>query len=260
MTTDIYFDGFAYDQLGLAASHEAEVAFYSELAREAPGGVLELGCGTGRVTLPLAAVNADVVGLDRSPIMLARAQEKERERTSAQATAGAGATAVTWVAGDARDFELGRRFDLIIFPNNAICHLHERAEIRACLRRVWAHLTPEGRFVVETFNPSLALLTRGGESHPVAEYRDREGERIVVTETARYDAATQIEHITWRYRQDDGVEVERTLDLRMFFPQEFLGLLEANGFVVEAALGDFAGAHFSSAARRHIVICRRGGD
>jgi SAM-dependent methyltransferase len=117
------------------------VAFYSALAREAGGPVLELACGTGRVTIPVAKLGFPVTGLDIAPGMLARARSK---------SAG---LPVRWVEGDARTFELGERFRLIFLTGNAFQAFVTNDEQAALLQRVRAHLDAEGLFAFETRNP-----------------------------------------------------------------------------------------------------------
>src|SRR2546430_35650 len=92
-----------YDRQGHGLPGEA--AFYVRLARAADLPVLELGCGTGRVTLAIAAAGVEVVGLDLSPAMLRLARAK-----------AASAANPTWIEGDMRRFTLPRRFGLVIAP------------------------------------------------------------------------------------------------------------------------------------------------
>ena len=99
-----FADPVNYDR----ADHgDTGVAFYCALAREASGSVLELACGTGRVTIPVAKLGFPVTGLDIVPGMLAQARSK---------SAG---LPVRWVEGDARTFDLREHFRLIFLTGNA---------------------------------------------------------------------------------------------------------------------------------------------
>jgi SAM-dependent methyltransferase len=126
-----------------------DVPFYVDLARAAAARgerVLELGCGTGRVTLPIADAGAEVVGLDSSAAMLAIARRKRDDGNP------------RWVEADMRDFDLAERFGLVMIPFRSFLHLLTPADQRACLARVREHLLPGGRFALNFFNPDPRLL------------------------------------------------------------------------------------------------------
>ncbi len=241
----IYGDGADYDRLNVGAESSAEADFYAD--RCPPGGsMLELACGTGRLTLPLAERGFVVTGLDSSAPMLAAATAK----------AAALGAAVELVLGDIRDFELGRTFDLIFLPNNSLGHLHTLPDIQACFAAVRRHLTDGGRFALEMFNPSLALLMRDpGTYFPITEYIRPDGSLVTVTETVRYDAATQISHGLWNYRTEGQPTEVRALDLRVFFPQELDALLTLSGFTVDAKYGSFDRSPFTSESRCQLAVC-----
>ena len=103
--------------------------------------MLEIACGTGRVSIPIARLGFAVTGLDIVPGMLERARSK---------SAG---LPTRWVEGDARDFDLGERFRLIFLTGNAFQAFLTRADQEALLGRVRAHLHDEGLFAFETRNP-----------------------------------------------------------------------------------------------------------
>jgi SAM-dependent methyltransferase len=243
----LYSDGRHYDLQHTGITDD--IALYLDLARQCCGPVLELACGTGRVTIPLAQEGFDVTGLDVSTPMLDRAQGKARE-------AG---VSVRWVHADCRKFRLDRRFGFVFFPFNSIAHLHDRASIDACLTCVREHLDPAGRFVIDIFNPRLDILLRNAsERFPVAEYEDPDGKgTVVITENNVYDKATQINRIKWYYRVgDDPQEMVRELNMRIFYPEELNGLLHYNGFEVEHKYGDCDRRPFSSDSPRQIAVCR----
>src|SRR5215207_9884863 len=144
----LYSDGRLYDLVmgGYAAGDMLD--FYRRQISRYGQPVLELACGTGRLTIPLAEGGVEIVGLDISPQMLELAERKALE---------CGAH-LTLVRGDARTFNLGRSFRLIFIPAQSLSHLHKRGEIEACFTRVRQHLAEGGRFLIEVFNPSLKLL------------------------------------------------------------------------------------------------------
>ncbi len=248
MNENIYFDGQHYDALWPGLHRQNELAFYRRLAEQYGEPVLELGCGTGQLTLALAEAGVEVVGLDLAAPMLERARQQAVERR----------VAVEWVQGDCRDFTLDRKFGLVFFPANSLQHLLDWRDLQACLAQVRAHLKPGGAFAFEIFTPSLAMLTRDPDRRfPVGSYPDPDGSGLVtITESNLYDSKTQINHIQWYYHVE-GQSDERTamLDMRMFFPQEIEALLHANGFDLRARYGDYDETPYASLSSRQLIVC-----
>ena len=117
--------------------------FCLALAREGSRTVLDLGCGTGRLAVRIAAeTGAETWGVDPAPAMLSQA----RSRT--------GGAAVRWVDGDARTARLGRRFDLVVMTGHAFQTLLTPADRAAALATIAVHLSPGGRFVFDSRNPN----------------------------------------------------------------------------------------------------------
>ena len=141
---EAFADPINYDQ---EDSSDTGVAFYCALAQEAGGAALELACGTGRVSIPIAKLGFPVTGLDIVPGMIARAQSKSVDLPT------------RWVVGDARTFDLGERFRLIFLTGNAFQAFLTRADQQALLQRVRAHLHDEGVLAFETRNPRWANPT-----------------------------------------------------------------------------------------------------
>lgn len=243
----IYHDPRHYDALMGDYAGGAELQFYMHHVAAAAGPVLELGCGTGRLTIPLVEDGWDVTGLDLSEAMLALAEEKAKRS----------GVAVPWVRADFRDFQLMRRFALAFIPINSFAHLIDRTDQEAFLACVKRHLAPGGRLLISYFNPSLELLTRDPRRrYTVGEYYHPDGSgRVIVTESHRYDRATQINHLTWHYQQDGRPEDTRALPMRIFYPQELKSILHYNGFAVEAVYGDYDGAPFHGDSPHQLVVC-----
>src|SRR5215210_1428777 len=133
----------AEDKEGLAGDTD----FYLRLARDTGGAVLELGCGTGRVGLALAAQGLDVVGLDLSAGMLAVAETKRR------ALHREAAARVRLVHGDMTRFSLPERFGLAIAPFRAFMAILDPVGQRRSLEAVREHLRPRGRICLHLFDP-----------------------------------------------------------------------------------------------------------
>jgi ubiquinone/menaquinone biosynthesis C-methylase UbiE len=226
-----------------------DISFYSRQARTYGEPVLELACGTGRITIPIAEQGIKITGLDISEPMLSQARKK----------AAAKGVSVEWVRADCRDFKLGNKFRLIFFPFNSITHLHDLKSIEACFSCVRRHLTRDGRFIIDVFVPAMGILMRDqSKRYPVAEYPDPDGKgTVTITESNVYDSAAQMNRIKWYYSVGGGKEFIKENNMRMFFPQELDALLKYNGFVIENKFGDYGEAHFSSDSGKQLVVCHR---
>jgi SAM-dependent methyltransferase len=241
---------------------DAGVAFYRALAQEAGGSVLELGCGTGRVTIPIAKLGFPVTGLDIVPGMVARARSK---------SAGLPAR---WVEGDARTFDLGEHFHLIFLTGNAFQAFLTNTDQTAVLGRVHAHLHDAGLFAFETRNPRWAgLETRAEayeglffnletdtEEHGWQTFIDAKGQRVRTSHTQVYDHVAQILHLTgykrWHEGQEEHTQITRTA-LRYTFPQELAALLHSQGFTVIRQYGDWNHEPLAAASPSMIVVCHK---
>ena len=129
-----------------------DVSFFVEMAREAAGPVLEIGCGTGRVLIPTARAGVEIVGMDSSSKMLAVCREKlELEPEEVQSR-------VRFAKGDMRRFDLNKRFHLVTIPFRPFQHLLSAEDQMGCLACIHRHLFDQGKLVLDVFNPSLPHL------------------------------------------------------------------------------------------------------
>lgn len=244
----IYADPAHYDVLAQMTAPD-DVAFYRALAAEHGSPVLELGAGTGRVTLDLATAGADVVGVELSPAMLAAARHKAEEAQ----------LAVTLALGDLRSFDLDAIFSLVLLTYNTVNHLHDLDDLRRCFATVRRHMDADSRFVIDTFQPSLAFLGADPErERPILRYRDPYLEReVVLTEENHYEPATQLNRVVWRYAVDGQRDARvEELTMRLFFPRELDALLELSGFVIEDKYGSYDRRPFDSRSPKQICVCR----
>ncbi len=227
-----------------------DIPFYLNQVRKYGEPVLELACGTGRITIPLAEQGIQITGLDITDSMLAQAKKK---------AAGKGLN-IEWIKSDCRDFDLNQKFNLIFIPFNTIAHLHDQRDIESCFSCVKRHLTDEGRFIIDIFNPRIDILIRDPlKRYPVTEYPDPDGRgKVVITENNVYDRDTQINRVKWYYHIGDRTEEAiEELNMRIFFPQELDLLLYYNGFTLEAKFGNYDETPFISSSPKQIVICHK---
>lgn len=214
-------------------------------------GILELACGTGRITIPLAEAGNSVTGIDISSDMLQVAREKSKELD----------LHINWIEGDMRNFKLNQKFDLLILPFNSMCYLKTLDELENLFCCVREHLSSNGKFIIDVFNPNLDILRRSSnQKYLIAEYRDEEDRKISVSENNVYDNATQVNRITNFYKVQGNFETKvytENLDLRMFYPQELDAILKYNSFSIVQKFGDFKGNEFNSESPKQILVLEK---
>jgi SAM-dependent methyltransferase len=230
---DLYRDPTLYDlEYGDKVD---DIAYYVEMARRSGGPVLELGCGNGRLLLPLAEAGLQVTGVDRNATMLDDLSRKQARLP---------AVVQRRIRVQRADFtalpDLGR-FPLVLLPFNALHHCADHHAVLSLLDGVRRSLAPGGRFALDCYLPDPDLYAREpGQRHEARDFTDpRTGQRLQTWEAGWYDALAQVHHVVYVYRDHAGREYRVQLDLRMFYPQELLALLDLGGFRVLQAWADF---------------------
>jgi SAM-dependent methyltransferase len=235
--SDLYDDPELYDLLFPSAER-----FYVEEAEKRGGRVLELGCGTGRLTVSIAQSGIDIVGVDLSNSMLEAARRKAR----------AAGVDVPFIHADMRDLNLDEQFATILIPGNSLLHLLTNEELKQCLAAVRRHLTPGGQLLFDISKWDMDRYARDpGQRYPAF----TQGE-ISVEETGSYDAAAQVRDVVW-YLSTASAPDFRKIEyrLRVIFPQELLLLLETAGYRLETRYGEFTREPFVASSRRQVCVC-----
>ncbi|MGC8827229.1 MAG: class I SAM-dependent methyltransferase [Anaerolineae bacterium] len=234
------------------ADYTADIPFYQDLARQAGEPVLELGCGAGRVLIPLAEAGVTITGVDLAPRMLARAKEK--------ADAAGISGRVTLVQADMRHLDLPARFRLAFCALNTLMHLEDIEDQIAVLESARRHLVSGGIFAVDLPNPHLSLHHE--ERTPLTldkEMVDPETRnRILKLVSYRSDASLQISDITIIYDEVDAAgRLQRTIvpmRMRWIYPYELRLMLEIAGFRLNQLYGSYDLEPFSAGSERMIAV------
>jgi SAM-dependent methyltransferase len=235
-----YYDKFSGPPPG-------DVAFYHSFVNPATR-VLELGCGTGRVMIPLAKAAAYVHGLDHSPSMLEVCRQK---LAAAKITASRAEAEVADIA----DFDLTDRmpkFELIIAPFRVMQNLETDAQVGGLMRNIKKHLVPGGVAILNTFcprsPPAECRQSWAAKDGIEPEWVRRDGDDTVsLTEVCpRFgeDPFIIYPELTYRrYNAQGALKEERVLKIamRFWYPDQLTGLVESNGFVVTQRHGGYEG-------------------
>jgi len=247
-----------YDAVPLYVARR-DVDFYVEEAKDAGGRVLEVGCGTGRILLPIARSGSTIEGVDASPEMLERCHAKLRKESDDVRRR------VTLHRADARTFEIGRQFDLVIAPFRVMQHLTTIEDQLAFLHSAARQLTPRGRLAFDVFNPDFTKLVSADgnerEDTPNTKLPDGRSFRRAgrVARVRWIDQVSEIELIYYITPESGGL-VERhvqSFDMRWFLSAELIHLLARAGFRVRSIYGDFDRSPLSDKSPEQIVCAER---
>ena len=227
----------------------ARIAFYCDLAKAVGDPVLEIACGSGLVTIPLAVQGLDVTGLDLAHSMLEHARKKaDRQKLN-----------IRWVEADARSFDLRRQYPFILLTGNAFQAFLRREDQEALLDSVKRHLSPNGIFAFETRNPSGHDLTNHPQEEFDQSYTSVEGHQVSVSYTQVYDPLAQMMYWTSYRRWNNGQRVHKKqthIACRFTYPQELEALLYYNGFEVIHQYGDWNKEELRATSPSIISICQ----
>ena len=229
-----------YDESPVVSKRLQDVAFYRDAARDLGDPILELGCGTGRITMELAEAGKRITGLDLSERMLERAVRKRAAlRVEARER-------VHLVQGDMARFDLGESFRLVIIPFRPFQHLLEVRQQVDCLNCVRKHLAPGGRLILDVFQTDAERMHDPMHMREVllTEYKTGDSRQVRISERVtafhRAEQRNDVEMI-FSIRHPDGRQ-ERLVfawTLRYFFRYEVAHLLARCGFQVAAEYGNF---------------------
>jgi ubiquinone/menaquinone biosynthesis C-methylase UbiE len=241
-----------YDWENARTLGRRDVAFWQRIAAVAPGAVLELGCGTGRVSLPLAQDGVSLVGIDRSAPMLARAERRARARRRKHGS-------LTLVRGDIRALPFrARRFSMVLAPYGVLQSLLGDGDLAATLDSVGRVLARGGTFGIDL----VPDVPHWSEYDNRVQLRGRApgGGHLTLIESVHQDRRRRLTVFEQRYLERRGgrsIEHRFSLTFRTLSVKQMTSRLERAGFVVDAVLGDYRGRPWDVRADVWIILARR---
>ena len=238
-----------------------DIPFYVEEALNADGPVLELGCGTGRVAIPIAEAGVDIVALDSSAAMLEATRRKMGRLKD-------GSGSLTLVQADMRDFSLDRAegFGLVIIPFRGFLSLLSVPDEVSALHNIRRHLATGGKLAFNIFVPDHNMLVQEGDvPYHLRDVTDPlTGARLVLWHQSRYDNYNQIINARAIVEELDSTgavsrRLYRDFQLRYIHRWEMHHLLELCGFQIVELFGDFDRSPFDEASTEMVWVAASSG-
>jgi ubiquinone/menaquinone biosynthesis C-methylase UbiE len=242
-----------YDWENAQTFDRRDVRFWQDLSRRAGGRVLELGCGTGRVTLPVARTGASIVGVDRSAEMLSHARRK--------ATRAKLDNNLSLLRADIRSlpFRRSARFDLVMAPYGILQSLVRESDLTATLASVVNVLGRHGVFGVDLV-PDLPVWKEYRNQVRFRGARRGGTSRIALVESVRQDRERGLTIFDQHYIERRGrARTSRAFSLvfRTLSVPQMTRRLERAGFRITAVLGDYGGKPWDPRADVWLILAER---
>jgi SAM-dependent methyltransferase len=222
----------AYDLIYADKAYDQEVELLERIfemyGQGAVRSILDLGCGTGGHAIPLAQHGYTVVGVDRSPAMVAQARERAPSLP-----------ALTFEQGDLRTLDLGRSFDVVLMMFAVLGYQLENADVSAALASAYRHTSPGGLLFFDVWYGPAVLTERPSPRIKVSELPNGQLLRVANGELDVRHQACHVSYRVWRIEDEHLVGDTRELHtMRYFFPLELELLLQQAGFEL-LRLGSF---------------------
>jgi SAM-dependent methyltransferase len=236
-----------------------DIDLFIDYSRKANGRTLELGCGTGRVLIPIAVSGCEITGLDHSPYMLRICQDKLYKQPKEVQDR------VKLIKGDMTSFDTGETYSLVTVPLRTFQHLTTVEEQQACLGCINKHLIPNGLLVIDIFNPSLSKLYEKKymdeqEDFPETKLSDgRTLRRTIRIAAFHRDQQCNNQEFIYYVSYPDGrtERLVQTFPFRYFFRYEFEHLLAICGFRVVDLFGNFDRSVYSGDSPEMIFVAEK---
>ena len=239
---DVYLNPELYDALHNDIGTDENVIKY--YAKKCNGSVLEIACGTGRLSKYIIDLGLPYTGIDNSKPFLNVSLEKFGKNG-------------TFLYNDMQDFKLAEKFDFIFIGFNSFLHNLTDKDALNCLRCVREHLNSDGIFLLSIFLPDPEFLYRDEYLHEARTFFNYKGKQCRVMERNSYDDETQINSLTWQLEIDGKLSDETySFKQRMFYPHKMHLLFQESGFSVNEKFGDWDMNPMDEESPLQIYICK----
>jgi ubiquinone/menaquinone biosynthesis C-methylase UbiE len=246
-----YDDPILYDQENNA--YTDEVPFLSKWASKMGGTIIDIACGTGRVTIPLASKGFNLIGVDVHNGMLDEARKKSSKLD----------LQIVWIEQDCTKFDLKVTSNFIYSVGNSFQHFLTNEAQDGLLSSVSRHLDKGGIFIFGTRFPSVEELLQPSTEEYWRSYLDQGTQnKVDIFTISSYDSLAQIQHYTtirkYKNQADEIVDQKTTnISLRYVFPKEMERLLFANGFEILHVYKDWNETPVTNDSYSMIYVCKK---
>lgn len=226
-----------------------DIPFYLNEAKKIDGDILELMCGTGRLTLKLLAEGRKVTCLDYSSGMLEKLKNKIKDLDNKPQI----------IYRDVTELDIKKKFDLVIMPFHSICQIESQQKQFQTILKINSHLKEGGKFICATLNPVVRFRNHHGIPKVLGKYKYSDELDLIITEINEYH------HINnsmtgWQfyefYDHDNILRAKRYLNIKLkpIFYKVMCEMFTAAGFNVEDVYGDYDYGKFDEEKSQYMVF------
>lgn len=234
--------GFVADIYDDYVSVSFDIPFYKALCKKYSGNILELMCGTGRVSIPLVNDGVRLTCVDYSREMLEVFERKLTDK------------AVPLICQDICELDIDKRFELIFIPFNSITEITDKEKRKKAIMRIYEHLSDEGDFFVTLYNPAYRLKSADGNLKCIGSFDLSSSRTLTITCYNSYDQASNLVYGTQFYEIYDYRN--RLIDKRflniaftLISREEIVDMCTEAGFKLAETYGDYAFGAFDESSR-----------
>lgn len=244
-----------YDQPNLYdtenENYKEDLPFLLKWAERCKGPIIDLACGTGRATIPLAIVGHTIIGVDIHKGMLDLAKQKAEVLN----------LDIDWVQQDCTELDLHLKSELIFSVGNSFQHFLTNEQQDALLSSVHRHLATGGYFIFETRFPNAEELLQPTTEEYWRTYKNQlTGKSVDVYTISQYDSLNQLQHYTTIRKEDGQQDISTSITLRYVFPKEMQRLLNSHGFDIVHIYKDWNERFITKDSVQMVYVCRKSED
>jgi len=236
---DLYADANFYD---IEFAHRnCELPFYQSILANRKS-VLEVACGTGRLTIPLFELGIPIVGTDISADMINQAQSRARAKN----------LDIDFQVKQATD--IANRHDAIFIATNAFQHFIDHRYALAFFAACRKKLNNNGILIIDLQVPNIQKLSRDRHQSQLYKTFNMNGTEVSATIYGQYHSLAQVYEFFIDYVAEETIIKKKHVAMRMYFPQEIRHLIECSGLKIMNAYGDYRGNPISDDAEKQILV------
>ncbi len=259
--SSLYLNDAAFYDLDPRDHLKSDTPFFLKYASKLKGSILELACGTGRITIPLAEAGYEIWGLEFSETMLAQFKNKKKNLPKAAADR------IHLIHGDMSDFSIQRKFSLIFIASRSFQLLYDVRKENACLENLYSHLTDTGYFILDigNFVPNKAKEKEWVSDKeffdwenldPATGYQVRRSHK-----RKEIDTVKQIiyPHKTYQVTKTDGSvdKIVKRSPWKYFFVDQIKDRIQSNRFEIVEEMGHYDGRPITEESPEYLFVCRK---